>query len=98
MRLIPLTEHLRSVASGPGWQGLGEVYRETIVSRSPERITIDLDLPERPWLDIAVGTIEAAPVTFNVTIDETRIWRRTVTLPRRWETSGSISPTTPGGR
>ena len=86
VRLIPLTEHLRSVASGPGWQGLGEVYRETIVSRSPERITIDLDLPERPWLDIAVGTIEAAPVTFNVTIDETRIWRRTVTLPRRWET------------
>jgi len=86
VRLIPLTEHLRSVASGPGWQGLGEVYRETIVSRSPERIAIDLDLPDRPWLDIAVGTIEAAPVTFNVAIDGAGIWRRTVTLPRRWET------------
>ena len=86
VRLIPLTEHLRSVASGPGWQGLSEVYRETIVSRSPERIAIDLNLPDRPWLDIAVGTIEASPVTFNVAIDGTGIWRRTVTLPGRWET------------
>ena len=86
VRLIPRAEHLRSVTSGPGWQGLGEVYRETIVSRSPERITIGLDLPDRPWLDIAVGTIETAPVTFNVAIDGTGIWRRTVTLPGRWET------------
>ena len=86
VRLIPRTEHLRSVASGPGWQGLGDVYRETIVSRSPERITLELDLPDRPWLDIAVGTIEAAPVTFNVAIDGAGVWRRTVTLPGRWET------------
>ena len=86
VRLIPRTEHLRSVTSGPGWQGLGEVYRETIVSRAPERITIELDLPDRPWLDIAVGTIEADPVTFNVAIDGAGIWRRTVTLPHRWET------------
>lgn len=86
VRLIPRTEHLRSVTSGPGWQGLGEVYRETIVSRAPERITIGLELPERPWLDIAVGTIEADPVTFNVAIDGQGFWRRTVTLPGRWET------------
>ena len=86
VRLIPRTEHLRSVSSGPGWQGLGEVYRETIVSRAPERITIELDLPDQPWLDIAVGTIEASPITFNVAIDGAGIWRRTVTLPNRWET------------
>ena len=90
VRLVPRKEHLRSVASGPGWQGLGEIYRETIVSRAPERLTLDLDLPTHPWLELAVGTVEDAPVTFNVGVTtgsgETTLWRRTVTLPRRWET------------
>ena len=90
IRLIPRKEHLRSIASGPGWHGLDEIYRETIVSRAPERISLDLALPARPWLELAVGTIEDAPVTFNVTVatgsGETSLWRRTVTLPRRWET------------
>ena len=90
VRLIPRKEHLRSVASGPGWQGLDEIYRETIVSRAPERLTIDLELPAHPWLELAVGTIEDAPVTFTVGVTtgsgETTLWRRTVTLPRRWET------------
>ncbi len=90
IRLVPLKEHLRSIASGPGWHGLGEIYRETIVSRSPERIMFNLDLPSRPWLDLSVGTIEDAPVTFIVSVDTssgtTQLWRRTVTTPRRWET------------
>lgn len=90
VRLVPLKEHLRSIASGPGWHGLDGIFRETIVSRSPERIAIDVDLPANPWLELAVGTIEDAPVTFNVAVDsssgETSLWERTVTLPRRWET------------
>ena len=90
IRLIMRKEHLRSIASGAGWQGLDEIYRETIVSRAPERVTLDLALPSAPWLELAVGTVEDYPVTFNVTIDpgsgDTPIWRRTVTLPRRWET------------
>ena len=48
VRVIPLREHLATVPSGPGWHGLSEVYRETIVSRAPERIVIDLDLPAPP--------------------------------------------------
>ena len=90
VRLIMRREHLRTIASGPGWQGLGEIYRETIVSRAPERVTLDLTLPAQPWLELAVGTVEDHPVTFNVAIDtpsgDAPLWRRTVTLPRRWET------------
>ena len=90
VRLIMRKEHLRSIASGPGWQGLDEIYRETIVSRAPERVALDLTLPTNPWLELAVGTVEDHPVTFNVAIDagagDTPLWRRTVTLPRRWET------------
>ena len=90
VRLIMRKEHLRSIASGPGWQGLDEIYRETIVSRAPERVALDLTLPTNPWLELAVGTVEDHPVTFNVAIDagagHTPLWRRTVTLPRRWET------------
>jgi arylsulfatase A-like enzyme len=91
VRIIPLREHLETIPSGPGWQGLSEIYRETIVSRTPERILIDLDLPERPWLDLAYGTIEDGPVTFQVTVTaggtETSILKRTVTTPERWTTS-----------
>ena len=90
VRLVPLKENLRSIASGPGWHGLDGIFRETIVSRSPERIAIEVDLPENPWLELAVGTIEDAPVTFNVAVESssgaTSLWERTVTLPRRWET------------
>ena len=88
IRAIPRKEHLRSITSGPGWQGLDEIYRETIVSRAPERITVQLQLPDHPSLELAVGTIEDSPVTFHVGIDsgsgEESLWRRTVTLPRRW--------------
>ena len=91
VRIIPLKEHLATVPSGPGWHGLSEIYRETIVSRTPERIVIDLDLPARPWLDLAYGTIEDGPVTFEVTVTaagtETSILKRTVTTPDRWSTS-----------
>ena len=88
VRIIPLEQHLSSIASGPGWQGLDEIYRETIVARTPERIVADLRLPENPWLDLAFGTIEDGPVTFRVNIaaggDEESLLRRTVTLPDRW--------------
>ena len=91
VRIIPLKEHLASIPSGPGWHGLSEVYRETIVSRSPERIVVDLDLPARPWLDLAYGTIEDGPVTFKVTLStggtETSLMNRTVTTAQRWSST-----------
>ena len=85
VRVTTLKEHLRSISSGPGWQGLGEIYRETIVSRAPEVVSFDIALPDRPWFEISYGTIEDGPVTFMVDVDETNLMERTVTTPRRWE-------------
>ena len=52
---------------------------------------VDLDLPARPWLDLAYGTIEDGPITFEVTVTaagtETSLLKRTVTTPQRWSTS-----------
>ena len=85
VRVTTLEEHLRSTSSGPGWQGLSEVYRKTIVSRSPEVVSFDIAVPDRPWFEISYGTIEDGPVTFLIDIDETNLMERTVTTPRRWE-------------
>ena len=88
VRVISLKENLASIPSGPGWHGLGEIYRETIVARTPERVVVDLELQERPWLDLAYGTIEDGPLTFEVTVSaggfETSLLKRTVTTPDRW--------------
>jgi arylsulfatase A-like enzyme len=89
VRLVFRKEHLAGVASGVGWQGLSEVYRETLVARSPETIHVRLRLPPRPQLDLAIGTIEDVPVTFRVVArsgdDERRLLERTLTTPNRWE-------------
>jgi arylsulfatase A-like enzyme len=90
VRLIHRREHLAAVASGLGWQGLSEIYRETLVGRSPESIAFDLRLPARSRLEVALGTVEDDPVTFRVTVrpaggTETTALERTVTRPQRWE-------------
>ena len=89
LRLITVREHLATIPSGIGWQGLDEVFRETLVSRAPEKITFDLDMPSDPFLDFAVGLVDSNPVTFTVdaTVEgqEERIFRRTVSTPQRWE-------------
>ena len=89
VRLIFRKEHLAAVPSGLGWQGLSEVYRETLVGRSPEVIRLALTLPARPWLDLGVGTVEDEPVTFRVAVQdgstEKPLLERTVTTAHRWE-------------
>jgi arylsulfatase A-like enzyme len=89
VRMISEREHRASVPSGIGWQGLGGIYRETIVSRSPESFAFDLDLPSGAWLDLNLGTTEPGPVTFKVTAgsgeNQQTLLERTVTTPHRWE-------------
>jgi len=89
VRLIFRKEHLATVPSGLGWHGLSEVYRETLVGRSPEVIRLAVTLPSHPWLDLGVGTVEDEPVTFRVTLQdggaEKSLLERTVTTPHRWE-------------
>ena len=92
VRLISRREHLASVPSGVGWQGLGEIYRETLVARAPETMKFNVTLPERPWLDLVVGTPDDSPATFRVAISteneqtERTLLEHTVTTPYRWET------------
>ena len=66
VRVVFRREHLASLATGIGWQGLRDAFRESLVARSPERIRFRLDLPAQAWLDLAVGTLEENPVTFRV--------------------------------
>jgi arylsulfatase A-like enzyme len=92
MRIVTRREHFASLPSGVGWQGLGEIYRESLVARSPEAMKFDLLVPERAWLDLAVGTIDDAPVTFRAAVapegsagTERVLLDHTVTTPYRWE-------------
>lgn len=88
IRLLSQREHLASIPSGIGWHGLSEVYRESLVSRSPESFTVSVDIPSNSWLDLHVGTVEDAPVTFVITDvtgdSETTLIRRTITTKDEW--------------
>src|SRR5262249_61776266 len=68
VRVVARREELAGIPSGIGWQGLGEIYRGTLVARAPETIRVDLALGDHPWLDLAVGTVEDDPVTFRVAV------------------------------
>lgn len=89
IRIITRREHLASIPSGVGWQGLGESYRETLVGRAPEIMRFDIEVPSRGWLDLAVGTVEEQPVTFRVAVVEGRndrvLLEHTVTTAFRWD-------------
>jgi arylsulfatase A-like enzyme len=66
VRVVPRREHLASIPSGVGWQGLSQVYRETLVARAPEVLRFELEVPPRALLDLGVGTPEHGPVEFVV--------------------------------
>ncbi len=69
IRLIFRREHLARHSSGLGWYGLDGDYRETVVARAPESIRWSLTLPERPHLDLGLGSLADTPLTFRVSID-----------------------------
>ena len=91
VRLVFRREHLAAIPSGVSWQGLAEVYRESVVSRAPEDIRFEVDLPENPVLDLAFGTVEESPLTFRVSVvngsgsDEHVLLERTLSTPNRWQ-------------
>lgn len=99
VRIVFRREHLATIPSGVGWQGLRDVFRETLVARAPEKLRFDLDLPAQAWLDLAVGTVEEGPVTFRVRAEpvdasgavessdrrQAALLERTVTTAYRWE-------------
>lgn len=85
VHLISESEHLAGIPSGIGWQGMGEVYRESLISRSPESIEMQVKLPAKPWLDLHIGTLDDGPVTFQVAVDGSPLMERTLTTADRWE-------------
>ena len=91
LRVVFRKEHLANIPSGVGWQGLDEVYLESLVSRAPETLSFDVSLGARPWLDLTLGTIDNLPVTFQVDAnrpdgtDRTRLLTQTLTTAERWE-------------
>lgn len=89
VRLISQGDHSAEAPTGVGWQGLGNIFRESISMRSPERFAVELDVPQNSWLDLHVGAVDDQPVTFRIDeiIGENRetILDRTVTTPHRWE-------------
>ena len=94
VRLIFRREHLASIPSGVGWQGMREVYRESIVSRAPEQMRFAVTVPPAAWLDVGLGTVDEGPVTFKVGVSragETNaplLLEHTLTTPYRWESRG----------
>ena len=95
-RVVLREDYLESIPSGLSWQGLSEVYHETLVSRAPEIMRFQLVLPSDPWLDFSVGTVENGPVTFRVgavlggssqfgEAMVAQLFERTITRAHRWE-------------
>lgn len=90
VRLIFRREHLASIPSGIGWHGLGEVYRESVVTRSPESVRWEVRVPEDPRLTVSLATLDERPVTFRVTLspddaEPVEVLRRTLSTPHAWE-------------
>jgi arylsulfatase A-like enzyme len=89
IRAFSQRERRAAISSGVGWQGLSDIYKETIVSRSPEKFTVEVDIPANAWLDLNVGTVEDHPVSFKVANvsgeTEQLLLERTLTTPHRWE-------------
>jgi arylsulfatase A-like enzyme len=87
--LLSQKDHRAMVPSGIGWQGLGSIYRESIVSRSPEVFSIDANISPNAWLDVHLGTSDPGPVAFKITAqsggNEQTVLERTITTPHRWE-------------
>jgi arylsulfatase A-like enzyme len=91
VRLVFRREHLAAIPSGVSWQGLSDIYRETIVTRSPEEARFELTLPDKPLLDLALGTVEEGAVRFRVSVrrkddaEARTVLAKTLTTTNCWE-------------
>lgn len=89
IQAVSQRERRAAIPSGVGWQGLGDIYHETIVSRSPEKITLEAEIPAHAQFEVSLGTTEDHPVTFKMAVGsgdrEQVVLERTLTTPHRWE-------------
>ncbi len=97
VRFISDKEEKLKDPSGQQWAGLGEIYRASLTEKTPETIRIPVrELPEQPFLELAIGTPEDAPIKFKVSVSKRDgskdaapavLFERTVTIPNRWQTA-----------
>lgn len=89
VRLVFRREHLAGLPTGIGWYDLGQVWKESVASRPGEEIVFTVDLPERPLLDLSVGTVARRPVEMEVEIAaagaEPVRRRKVLSRPEVWE-------------
>jgi arylsulfatase A-like enzyme len=89
VRLVFRREHLAGLPTGIGWYDLAQVWKESVVSRPGEEIVFTVDLPERPLLDLSVGTVARRPVAVEVEVAapgaEPVRRRRVLSRPEVWE-------------
>ncbi len=92
VRVLSRKEYFSRHSPQVSWQGLEAIYHRTLVTKTPDVVRMRLSLPERPWLDLALGTIDDGPVSFLVKIrpaagsaEDTTLLRYPITIPRRWE-------------
>src|SRR5437763_995550 len=82
----------RDSRRSPEWPHLDRISASSrpAAARAPETATFTVKVPDRAWLDLAVGTIEDDPVTFKISAssggkNNDVLLERTVTTPHRWE-------------
>jgi arylsulfatase A-like enzyme len=89
VRLVLRGEHLATLETGPGWHGLSEIWMEALASRPGEELVFTVDLPERPYLDLSVGTVARKPVEMEVEVAaegiDPVVRRRVVSRPEVWQ-------------
>jgi arylsulfatase A-like enzyme len=90
VRLVFRKERFAAIESGIGWHGLAEVWRDTIISRAPETVTWQIEVPSNAWLDLSLGTVSDGPVGFAVELagsggDAETIHEETLTSSERWK-------------
>jgi len=89
VRLVFDREYLAETPSGVAWRGQSNVFRESVVAKSPETFRVPVTIPDGSWLDLALGTMTPTPTTFRVVAesdtDRIELFRQTLTTPDRWE-------------
>jgi len=92
VRLLSRKEYFARNSPLVSWEDLKGIYRQTLVAAPAEVIRFPLSLPDRPWLDLALGTQEDGPVTFQVKIrratgraEDALLLAHTIATPLVWE-------------
>ncbi|MEM7584154.1 MAG: sulfatase [Acidobacteriota bacterium] len=93
LRFITRREELAKIPSGIGFHGMSDIFRETLVSRAPETVRFEVEVPPQPSLEVHLGTIDDGPITFRLGVhqqngdaaDPQTLLSQTLTTPRRWE-------------